>query len=196
MFFFFVDVHSPCPGTFCPGAAMECFLMAGSVGWPSLRQQGVSWAKEDIPSVGRNSRTALQWWCTSRGWAGFALVLLGHGALLKHFSWHLEIPPTRLIFPSLGDFEGERVWVPFLLHSSLSGVPVWSWFPFSLSSFLLFTQSCHRILAIFGGLCSSASIQLLFWASHLTCRYVFLLCLWEMASTCPHSSAILPLFSF
>ena len=52
-----------------------------------------------------------------------------------------------------------------------------SLFPLSLSPlFSCFTQFCQEILAIFGGLSSSARIQLLFCASHFTCRRVSCCC--------------------
>ena len=89
----------------------------------------------------------------------------------------------------LGDFPG--CGFLFSLIVPLWRMPVHSWFPFSHSPLFCFTQLCQEILAIFGGL-SSASIQLLFCANHFTCRCVlFLLCLWERASTCPYSSAVL-----
>ena len=76
-------------------------------------------------------------------------------------------PPSRFI-SLLSVRWSPRVWVPFLLHSSLSGVQeCWS-YPdsclfFSLSLLSLFhfcsTQLCERFLALFGVLRSSASIQ-------------------------------------
>ena len=57
-FFLIVEVHSLWLGRVCPGAAVECFPRAGVVGWPSLKQQGVS-----------------------RGWVGLAGSLRGQGAL-------------------------------------------------------------------------------------------------------------------
>ena len=83
---------------------------------------------------------------------------------------------------------------------SLSGVPVQSWFPFSHSPlFSCFTQLCHEILAIFGGLNSYASIQLLFCVNCLTCRiFFFLWCLWETVTHPPTllPSCLYPCFSY
>ena len=56
--------------------------------------------------------------------------------LLLHSSEHLEIPPTQLILLSIRWLS--RVWVPFLLYTSLSGVPVVLIPLLSLSSFLSF----------------------------------------------------------
>ena len=58
--------------------------------------------------------------------------------------------------------------VPFLLHSSLWGMLVPSWFLFFFS-----TQLCQEFLALFGGLSYSASIQLMFCASSFTYRCGF-----------------------
>ena len=61
-----------------------------------------------------------------------------------------------------------------------------------LSLFFLFcsTQLCQEFL--FGGLSSSASIQLMSYVSHFTYRCIFLMCLWETVSMSSYSSAILP----
>ena len=62
-----------------------------------------------------------------------------------------------------------------------------------LSLFLFFccTQLCQEFLALFGGLSSSVSIQLMFCASHFTRRCDFLMCLWEKVSETSYSPAIL-----
>ena len=56
----------------------------------------------------------------------------------------LEIPLTPLIFPLFRWLP--RMWVPFLLHSSISGMLVLTWFIFfSLSFFLLFYPVMLRV---------------------------------------------------
>ena len=96
-------------------------------------------------------------------------------------SWYLH---------QLGGFPGCRF--PFLLHRCLLGMLVTCWFPFYFSPlFCCFTQLCQGILAICGGLISSASIQLMFCVSGFTCSG-FLLCLWERVKVSPSSCAILP----
>ena len=65
---FVVEVHSPWPGRVCTGADVECFLRAGGVGWPALRQWGISqkWAglagsfrgKGALPEGGQDWRFA------------------------------------------------------------------------------------------------------------------------------------------
>lgn len=84
-----------------------------------------------------------------------------------------------------------RTWVPFLLHSSLLEMLVLSWFLFSFFFFFCYTQLCQEFLALFGGLSSSASIQLMFCVSRFTRKCVFLMCLWEKVSATSYSSAIL-----
>ena len=84
-----------------------------------------------------------------------------------------------------------RRWLALLLHGSLSGMLVPSWFLFSLFFFFCSTQLCQEFLALFGGLSSSSSIQLMFCASSFTCRCVFLMCLWEKVCVTSHSFAIL-----
>ena len=63
--------------------------------------------------------------------------------------------------------------------------------PFLSLFFFCSTQLCQEFLALFGGLSSSASIQLMFCVSHFTCRCVFLMCFWEKVSVTSYSSAIL-----
>ena len=81
-----------------------------------------------------------------------------------------EVPLAQLIFLSVRWLP--RVWVPFLLHSSLSGMLAPSWFLFFLSFLFCSTQLCQQFLALLGGL-SSANIQLLFCERRFTHRYVF-----------------------
>ena len=68
------------------------------------------------------------------------------------FLCNLEVPWTWLI-PLIRCLP--RVWVPFLFHSSCSGMIVQSFFFF----FLLFNQVMWRVYVLFGGLSSSASFQ-------------------------------------
>ena len=56
----------------------------------------------------------------------------------------LETPLTWLIFPSV-KWPSIKMWVSFLLHSSLSGMLVTSRFLFSLSFFLLFYPVMSRV---------------------------------------------------
>ena len=106
------------------------------------------------------------------------------------FLGNFEVPLTRLIFLSVKWLP--RMWVPLLLHSSLSRMFVPSCFLISLSLFfLLFCPVMSRVFALFGGSSSSASIQFMFCVSHFTCRCVFLMCLWEKMSTTSHSSTFL-----
>ena len=106
------------------------------------------------------------------------------------FLGNFEVPPTWLIFPSVRWLP--RMCIPFFFHSSLLGMLVPSWFLFPLSLFFFCsTQLCQRSLALFGSLSSSASIQLMFCASHSICRCVFLMCLWEKLSVTSYSPTIL-----
>ena len=103
-----------------------------------------------------------------------ALTLLIHyQTCCCPFLGNFEVPPSQLIFLSVRCLA--RLWVPFLLNSSLSGMLVQSWFLFFLSLFFPFfsTQLCQEFLALFGGLISPARVQLMFCTSHRTCRYVF-----------------------
>ena len=105
------------------------------------------------------------------------------------FLGDFEILLTWLIFPSVRWLL--RVWVPFLLLSSLSGMLVQSLFILSLSLFLCSTQLCQEFLTLVRGLSSSASTQLMFCVSCFTCRCVFLMCLWKKVSMTSYSSTIL-----
>ena len=63
---------------------------------------------------------------------------------------------------------------------------------FSLSLFFFCsTQLCQEFLALYGGLSSSVSVQLIFCASSFTGRCVFLMCLWEKVCATSYSSIIL-----
>ena len=107
------------------------------------------------------------------------------------FICDFEVPPTRLIFPSVRWLP--RRWVSFLLHSSLSGMLSPILIPFlCLSFFLLFYLVISRISCPFWSLSSSASIQFMLCASCFTCRCVFWMCLWEKVTrTTSYSSAFL-----
>ena len=90
-------------------------------------------------------------------------------AFLRDF----EVPLTGLIFHLLGGFPGGGFLFSFTAPSWECGSCPDS---FSLSLFFYFfcsTRLCQKFLALFGGLSSSASIQLMFCVSHFTCRCVF-----------------------
>ena len=112
--------------------------------------------------------------------------------LLLSFSRHLGDPSNSADF-SIGQVASQGMGSlssSQLPHRSASPV-----LPDSFSLSLFFFSStllCQEFLALFGGLSSSASIQLIFCASHFTRRCVFLMCLWERVSMSSHSSTILP----
>ena len=99
---------------------------------------------------------------------------------LMCFSWRLGSPSVSadlLINKVL-----PRVWVPFLVHSSLSGVLVPSWLLFSLSLFfLLFYPVMWRVSCPFSRFkffcqCLVAFCEMLC-VNHSACRCFFLMCL-------------------
>ena len=65
-----------------------------------------------------------------------------------------EVLPTWLIFPSVRWLP--RMWVPFLLHCSLSEILS---HPYSFLSLFFFCSVCQEFLALFGRLSSSAIIH-------------------------------------
>ena len=101
-----------------------------------------------------------------------------------------EVPLSQLIFPSVRWLP--RMWGSFSPSQLHSAMLVLSWFLFSLVFFFRSTQLYQECFALFGGLSSPASIQLMFYVSHFTWRCVFLMCLWEKVSVTSYSSAILP----
>ena len=62
-FFFMVEVHSLWLVSVCPGAAAECFLRVGSIGWPALRQWGISqrWVGLPISLGGKGALSEGGW---------------------------------------------------------------------------------------------------------------------------------------
>lgn len=102
------------------------------------------------------------------------------------FLGNFEVPRTWLIFRQLGGFPG---WEFLFSFTAPNASPVL--IPFLSLFFFCSTQLCQKFLALFGGLSSSASIQLMFCVSRFTCRCVFLTCLWEKMHLTSYSSAIL-----
>ena len=99
-----------------------------------------------------------------------ALTLLYPQSNCCLFLGDFDIPPSQLISPSLDCLPSVRV--PFLFHSSLTGVLVPSHpdsFCISFSFSFYSTQLCGGFLSRFEGL-NSDSIQYLFCANHSTCR--------------------------
>ena len=121
-------------------------------------------------------------WCPGR-WCHWSLRLSRCFALripAAELLWGFEVP-TSLLISSVRWLP--RVWVPFLFHTSLSGVLVPSWFLSSLSLFFFpfcSTQLCGGFLALFGGVktllpvFSRCSVQIVL---HEVLGF-FLMCLW------------------
>ena len=104
------------------------------------------------------------------------------------FLGDFEVSPSWLIVLSVMWLP--RMWVPFLLHSSLLGMLVPSWFLFSLSLFYFVLPSHVKSFLpflevyVFLPAFSCCSVRC------FTCRCVFLMCLWEKVSKTSYSSAI------
>ena len=103
------------------------------------------------------------------------------------FLGDFEVLPTQLIFCQVASQEvGSFSPSQYLLRNASSIL-----IPFLSLVFFCSTQLCQEFLALFGGLNSSASIQLMFCVNRFTCRCVFLMCLWEKVCATSYSSTIL-----
>ena len=144
-----VTFHFPALSILLPPPAVLCFLVSQAVSVPSnLTDQFLdppshlcSTHPSPFPGTNLQSRVLVSsphpsvsvfGDCASSSEDLFSsLSAFQNSDLLLRSSQYLEIPPVWLIFPLSRWLS--RVWDPFLLHSSLSGVPFQLGFTFSHS---------------------------------------------------------------
>ena len=176
--------HSPASGTLLLSPS-GCSHTASPSPLPGIDFWSLCLSAQPLPECLR--QWCPGWWFRWSVQLSLCFALLCPAAVL--FLATLRSCRLGWFFHQLGGFPG--CGFPFLLHCSLSGMllPFWFLFSLSLSFFLLFYPVMSRVSCAFWS--SSASIQLMSCVSRFTCRYVFLMCLWEKMNMTSYSSAIL-----